>query len=194
MPLSTYIAYCTISQHESLLDTFAGMEPLELRWALNRYVKLERMRSLSRSTVFPRPFDVTRVDFERLADALDPSTWEASVTCQTRAVELVQPKSESVITVVVNDAPHPQQVLESLVISCANPDDQGMKPKEFAKELKRLRIASGLTQQQAARSLGKKHAHAFAAYETGEREPKLSQAEALLKAIGYNLELTVRKR
>jgi transcriptional regulator with XRE-family HTH domain len=69
-----------------------------------------------------------------------------------------------------------------------------MKPKDFPKELKRLREEKNLTQLQAARSMGKKTARSWAVYETGEQTPTLAQAEALLKAIGYALELHVSKR
>lgn len=68
-----------------------------------------------------------------------------------------------------------------------------MKATEFAKELKRLREKLGISQLEAAQRIGLKYAHSYGAYETGARIPKLDQAERLVKALGYRLDLLFKK-
>lgn len=83
--------------------------------------------------------------------------------------------------------------LNYIVISPRSFDTVGVKAKDFGKELKALRERLGMTQLEAAKLIGSDYAHAFGAYETGKRIPRLDQAEKLVKALGCRLELQFKK-
>ncbi len=73
-----------------------------------------------------------------------------------------------------------------------------IEPDEFAKTLKELRIKTDYSIRKAAKVLvGTENPRAWAAYEdTGDagRQPTLVQASRLLKALGYEMTITITKK
>lgn len=57
--------------------------------------------------------------------------------------------------------------------------------------LRRQREMSGLSQKEAARTLGYASVNAYAAYEQGQRHPSLDKAERLLRAVGGKRKLRI---
>lgn len=63
--------------------------------------------------------------------------------------------------------------------------------KEISKLLKTYREVAGLSQSQVAKALGSDNTSLYSQYELGLREPKISQLERLLNALGFELTLIV---
>lgn len=73
-------------------------------------------------------------------------------------------------------------------------DNGEMKPADFGKELKRLREKAKISQQALAQRMGNQYSNSISAYETERQSPTLKQAERVVHALGYRLELKIVKR
>jgi len=73
----------------------------------------------------------------------------------------------------------------------ANPEFQAeWKASEAAYQVARLRILSGLTQEQVAKMVGTKQS-SIARLESGRTEPKLSFLQRVVEALGGRLEVRI---
>jgi DNA-binding XRE family transcriptional regulator/predicted RNase H-like HicB family nuclease len=60
--------------------------------------------------------------------------------------------------------------------------------------VQRARASSGMTLDQLAKKLGLKSRSNAAHYETGKHAPSLAKAQDILDALGFDLEISVRRR